>query len=70
MLRAFFAHYRPYRRLFAIDFGSAVVVGLLELAFPIAVTLFIDRLLPSGNWPAIVWSAVGLLVVYLAQRRR
>jgi len=66
MLRAFFAHYRPYRKLFAIDFGSAVVVGLLELAFPIAVTLFIDRLLPSGDWPAIVWSAIGLLVVYLA----
>jgi ATP-binding cassette subfamily B protein len=66
MLRAFFAHYRPYRRLFAIDFGSAVVVGLLELAFPLAVTLFIDRLLPSGDWPAIVWAATGLLVIYLA----
>ncbi len=65
MLRAFFAHYRPYRRLFAIDFGSAVVVGLLELGFPIAVTLFIDRLLPNGNWPAIIWASVGLLVVYL-----
>ena len=57
MIRQFAAYYRPYMGLFYLDFGSAVVVGLLELGFPIAVTLFIDRLLPSGDWPAIVWAA-------------
>ncbi len=65
MLRRFFAYYRPYRRLFALDFGSAVTSGLLELAFPLAVTLFIDRLLPSENWPVIAWASGALLVVYL-----
>jgi ATP-binding cassette, subfamily B, bacterial len=65
VLRRFFAHYRPYRRLFALDFGCAVISGVLELGFPIAVTLFVDRLLPSGDWGLVVLAAVGLLVVYL-----
>ncbi len=65
MLRRFFAYYRPYRRLFWLDFSSAVVSGLLELAFPLAVTLFVDRLLPSGHLAAIVWASLGLLAVYL-----
>jgi ABC-type multidrug transport system fused ATPase/permease subunit len=65
VLRRFFAYYRPYRRLFWLDFSSAVASGLLELAFPLAVTLFVDRLLPSGNLGAIVAAALGLLAVYL-----
>ncbi len=65
MLRRFFAHYRPYTRLFALDFGCAVFSGLLELGFPIAVTLFVDRLLPSGDWGVVLLAAVGLLAVYL-----
>jgi ATP-binding cassette, subfamily B, bacterial len=66
VLQRFFAYYRPYRRLFWLDFSSAVVSGMLELAFPLAVTLFVDRLLPSGNLVAIVWASLGLLAVYLA----
>ncbi len=65
MLRRFFAHYRPYKRLFALDFGCAVVSGLMELGFPIAVTLFVDRLLPSGDWGLVIVAALGLLAVYL-----
>ena len=34
MLRRFFAYYRPYRRLFWLDFASAVVSGLREVAVP------------------------------------
>ena len=65
MLRRFFAYYRPYKRLFALDFGCAVVSGLMELGFPIAVTLFVDRLLPSGDWGLVVIASLGLLAVYL-----
>lgn len=65
LLRRFFTYYRPHRRLFALDFGSAIVVALLELAFPVAVQLFIDRLLPGENWGLITASAVALLVIYL-----
>ncbi|MGN7455007.1 ABC transporter ATP-binding protein [Paenibacillus pasadenensis] len=64
MLRRFFSYYRPYKGLFILDFTCAVIAGLLELAFPIAVGRFTDDLLPTGNWSLIVWASVGLLAVY------
>ncbi len=65
MIRRFFSYYAPHKRLFALDFGSAVVSGVLELGFPLAVTAFIDRLLPSGNWLMVTWAAAALLAIYL-----
>ena len=65
MVRRFFEYYRPYKGLFLLDFSSAVVLGVLELAFPIAVQGFIDGLLPSGQWRLIFLAALGLALVYL-----
>ena len=65
LLKRFASYYRPHRGLFALDFSSAVVAGLLELAFPVAVTLFIDRLLPTGRLDLIAFAAVGLFAIYL-----
>ncbi|WP_043836811.1 ABC transporter ATP-binding protein [Muricoccus aerilatus] len=65
MLRRFFSYYRPHRRLFLLDFGCAVLSGLLELGFPLAVKAFVDRLLPGQDWALIGLAAAGLLVVYL-----
>ncbi|MFC3630264.1 ABC transporter ATP-binding protein [Paracoccus angustae] len=64
MLRQFFSYYRPFMGLFWLDFGCAVLSGLLELAFPLAITAFIDHLLPQGNWTLTVAAAAGLLVLY------
>ena len=65
MLLRFFRYYRPYKQLFFLDFGCAIVAGLLELGFPIAVKLFVDNLLPERNWGLIAATAGLLLVVYL-----
>lgn len=65
MVRQFFSYYKPHRRLFIVDFTSAVIVAILELAFPIAVQKFIDQLLPTGNWSMIVTVSFLLLLVYL-----
>ena len=65
MLRRFFAYYLPHRRLFALDFSCAVLAGLLELGFPMAVRAFVDRLLPGRNWGLIAFATAGLLVVYI-----
>jgi ATP-binding cassette subfamily B protein len=65
MLPRFFAYYRPYRGLFLLDFGCAVASGLLELGFPIAVKLFVDRLLPSQDWALVALASAGLLFIYL-----
>ncbi|MFC5602095.1 ABC transporter ATP-binding protein [Sporosarcina koreensis] len=65
MLKKFFSYYKPHKRLFIIDFSSAIFVALLELAFPMAVQWFIDKLLPSGDWGKIVTISILLLLVYL-----
>jgi len=64
MLRRFFAYYRPYRGLFILDFFCAILSGLLELGFPMAVKLFIDRLLLSQEWLLILGASAALLVIY------
>ena len=33
MVRRFFSYYRPYKKLFLIDFGCAVLAGLLSWHF-------------------------------------
>ncbi|TCT05473.1 ATP-binding cassette subfamily B protein [Aquabacter spiritensis] len=65
LLRRFFAYYAPYKWLFILDFSCAIVSGLLELGFPMAVKLFVDHLLPAQDWDLIVLAAAGLLVIYL-----
>jgi ATP-binding cassette subfamily B protein len=65
LLNRFFAYYRPHRGLFVLDFSCAVASGLLELGFPIAVKLFIDTLLPTGQWGLIALASALLLVIYI-----
>ncbi|SCB08698.1 ABC transporter ATP-binding protein [Rhizobium multihospitium] len=64
MLRRFFSYYARYRTLFFLDFGCAVLAGLLELGFPLAVKVFVDQLLPGRDWGLIFATAALLLVVY------
>ncbi|MGX4671177.1 ABC transporter ATP-binding protein [Cerasibacillus sp. JNUCC 74] len=65
MIRRFFSYYKPHKRLFILDFTSAVIVALLELAFPVAVQYFIDQLLPGNDWNLIVLVSILLLLVYI-----
>ncbi|MBE7184247.1 MAG: ABC transporter ATP-binding protein [Methylobacterium mesophilicum] len=65
MMRRFFGYYRPHRKLFLLDFGCAILSGLLELAFPLAVKAFVDRLLPTGQWTIIVAAVAALLALYV-----
>ncbi len=66
MLKAFLAYYRPYRALFLVDFGCAILSGLLELGFPMAVKAFVDVLLPRQDWSLILLAAGGLAALYVA----
>lgn len=65
MLRRFFSFYHPYRRLFIVDFSCAVLSGILELGFPMAVKAFVDVLLPAGDWQLILLASIGLLIIYV-----
>ncbi|QDP41860.1 ABC transporter ATP-binding protein [Radiobacillus deserti] len=65
MIKRFFSYYKPHRALFIIDFCCAIIVAVLELAFPLAVQWFVDELLPGNDWSAIAAVGVGLLGLYL-----
>lgn len=65
MLKRFFNYYRPYKGLFILDFSSAVIAAVLELAFPVAVNSVIDTILPSGNWNRIITASIFLLLLYI-----
>lgn len=65
MLRRFFSYYAPYKGLFVLDFGCAIIAGLLELGFPMAIKSFIDTLLPAQNWTLILLASIALLAIYL-----
>lgn len=65
MIAKFFSFYRPYKKLFILDFSCAIIAGLLELAFPLAVRYFTDTLLPTGQWGSIVAASLALLVLYI-----
>jgi ATP-binding cassette subfamily B protein len=64
MLKRFFSYYQPHRRLFILDFTCAVLSGLLELVFPLAVKAFVDKLLPSQNWGLILGATAALFGIY------
>lgn len=64
-IKQFFEYYKPYKALFIIDFGCAIIAGLLELIFPVAVNKVIDVLLPQGDWNIIIWACMGLLFLYV-----
>ncbi len=64
LVRRFVSYYLPYKRLFVLDFGCAVITAILELCFPLFVNHIVDKFLPSNNWPLILVSCGGLFVVY------
>ncbi len=65
MLARFFTYYKPHKRLFIIDFSSAIVVAILDLLFPMAVQWFIDDLLPTNDWAMITKISILLLITYI-----
>lgn len=65
MLKRFFSYYKPYKKLFILDFGCAILAAILELSFPVVVNRVIDDLLPSENWTLIVTVSLSLLFLYI-----
>lgn len=64
-MRRFFSYYRPYKGLFMLDFCCAVLAGLLELAFPVAVNQVIDKIMPQNNFKYVLLASLGLFTFYI-----
>ena len=65
MLKRFFRYYRPYKGLFILDFTCAVLAGLLELAFPVAVNEVIDKIMPQKEFRIILMACLALFLFYI-----
>lgn len=65
MLKRFFSYYRPYKSLFLLDFCCAILAGILELAFPIAVNQVIDTIMPQNNFRYVILASIGLFAFYI-----
>lgn len=65
MLKRFFSYYRPYRGLFILDFSCAVLAGLLELAFPVAVNQVIDQIMPRKEFRIVALACAALFLFYV-----
>lgn len=66
-MKEFFKYYKPYKGLFFLDFSSAIIVGLLELIFPLITSIYIDKLLPTNHWNLIVLFGILLLFVFAVE---
>lgn len=64
MLKEFIKYYKPYRKLFLLDFTCAIIVAILELAFPVMVHRVIDEVLPQQNVGIILVVGFSLVALY------
>ena len=65
MLKHFIRYYKPHMPLFILDFGCAFVMAIMDLVFPMVVTTMIDKVFPSKNLKIIMWTGIGMMVLYV-----
>ncbi|MGG2108646.1 ABC transporter ATP-binding protein [Lysinibacillus pakistanensis] len=65
LLQRFFSYYKPYKGLFILDFSCAILVALIELAFPIVLNKIIDDVLPDGELKWIIMASSLLFGLYI-----
>lgn len=65
LLQRFFSYYKPYKGLFILDFSCAILVALIELAFPIVLNKVIDDILPDGELKWIIMASLLLFALYI-----
>lgn len=67
MIKRFSKYYKNHLPLFYLDFSCAFLMASLELFFPTVVRRLIDDILPSKNLSLVIWTGVGLLVLYVVK---
>ena len=65
MIRHFAKYYKNHLTLFYLDFICAFLMAGLDLIFPTIVRKTIDEILPSKNLRLLIWTGVGMLVLYI-----
>lgn len=67
-LKRFIKYYKPYKAVFFIDMFCAMIVSLVDLAFPQILNLLTDHLFTQNAeliLKSLPWLGLGLLVMYI-----
>lgn len=67
MLKRFVSYYRPYKGLFLLDLGMAVLSSILAILFPALTRHLLSVEIPARNLRAMVVIFVLMLAIYLIQ---
>ena len=67
MFKRLIHYYKPHKKLFFLDFGSAFLTALMDLLFPAVVSYSINTVLPMGNGPLFAKMMLLLLVFYIVR---
>ncbi len=65
MLKRLWQYYLPHKKLFILDFGSAFIMSLMDLFFPLVVSYAINTLLPQGRIDEFFRFLLILLSLYI-----
>ena len=69
-LKRFIKYYKPYRAVFFIDMFCAMIVSLVDLAFPQILNLLTNHLFTQNAeliLKSLPWLGLGLLVMYIVR---
>lgn len=64
MLKRLSRYYKPHKKLFILDFGSAFIMSLMDLFFPLVVSYAINTLLPENRIHEFFQFLIILLALY------
>ena len=67
MLRRFFAYYRPYKFLFWLDMGAAVLSSVLSIFFPALTRELLRTWIPNQIWRSMVICFIAMFAIYAVQ---
>jgi len=67
LLRRFIAYYRPYKKLFSMDMGAALLVAVIGVVYPIITRTMLNTLIPEKQYTMIVIYGIVLLALYFVK---
>lgn len=67
MLRRFLAYYSPYKRLFILDMGAAIIGSLLSILFPQLTRELLRTYIPGRDWSMMLSVFAAMLGIYVVQ---
>ena len=67
MLRRFFSYYKPYKFLFWLDMGVAILSSVLAIFFPALTRELLRTWIPNQIWRSMVICFIAMFAIYALQ---